>query len=118
MLFRSLALDEHGNVKGGIRNPYVDVPASKLGVPNSGAEPPIKNPHPFIAARGEAAQDQLCGLANYQIDLAAEQLRKLYKDKKTYQARVQQRYDELVKEGWALPVYRPVVLADAAAVQF
>jgi hypothetical protein len=113
-----LALDEIGNVKGGIRNPYVDVPFAKYGVPNSGAQPPIKNPHPFIAARGEAAQDQLCGLANYQIDLSAEHMRRLYKDKKTYQARVQQRYDDLVKEGWALPVYRPVVLADAAAVQF
>lgn len=113
-----LALDELGNVKGGIRNPYVDVPSAKFGVPNSGAEPPIKNPHPFIAARGEAAQNQLCGLANYQINFTPEQLKKLYKDKKTYQARVLQRYDELVKEGWALPVYRPVVVEDAARVSF
>ena len=113
-----LALDESGNVKGGIRNPYVDVPTAKFGVPNSGAEPPIKNPHPFIAARGEAAQNQLCGLANYQINFNEAQLKKLYKDRKTYQARVQQRYDELVKDGWALPVYRSVVLADAAKVTF
>jgi hypothetical protein len=113
-----LALDDAGNVKGGIRNPYVDVPAAKFGVPNSGAEPPIKNPHPFIAARGEAAQNQLCGLANYQINFNEAQLKKLYKDRKTYQARVQQRYDDLVKDGWALPVYRSVVLADAARVTF
>jgi hypothetical protein len=113
-----LALDEWGNVKGGIRNPYVDVPAAKFGVPNSGAEPPIKNPHPFIAARGEAAQNQLCGLANYQINFTPDQLKKLYKDKKTYQAKVLQRYDELVKDGWALPVYRPVVAEDAAKVTF
>jgi len=113
-----LALDEWGNVKGGIRNPYVDVPTAKFGVPNSGAEPPIKNPHPFIAARGEAAQNQLCGLANYQLDFPQAQLRKLYKDSKTYQARVQQRYDELMKAGWALPVYRSVVLGDAAKVMF
>jgi len=113
-----LALDEFGNVKGGIRTPYVDVPAAKFGVPNSGSEPPIKNPHPFIAARGEAAQNQLCGLANYQINMTPEQLKKLYKDKKTYVAKVTQRYDELVKEGWALPVYRSVVLEDAAKVQF
>jgi hypothetical protein len=112
------ALDEFGNVKGGIRNPYVDVPTATFGVPNSGAEPPIKNPHPFIAARGEAAQNQLCGLANYQLDFTPDRLRMLYKDKKTYQARVQQRYDELMKQGWALPVYRPVVLADAAKVAF
>jgi hypothetical protein len=113
-----LALDDWGNVKGGIRDPYVDVPAAKFGVPNSGSEPPIKNPHPFIAARGEAAQNQLCGLANYQINFTPEQLKTLYKDKKTYEAKVLQRYDELVKEGWALPVYRPVVVEDAARVIF
>jgi len=113
-----LALDEAGNVKGGIHTTYVDVPAAKFGVPNSGAEPPIKNPHPFIAARGEAAQNQLCGLANYQIDFTADQLRKLYKDKKTYQAKVLQRYDELTKEGWALPVYRSVIAEDAVKVSF
>jgi Alpha/beta hydrolase domain len=112
------ALDEWGNVKGGVRNPYVDVPAARFGVPNSGAEPPIKNPHPFIAARGEAAQNQLCGLANYQINFTPEQLKKLYKDKKTYQAKVLLRYDELVNEGWALPVYRSVVQEDSANVTF
>jgi hypothetical protein len=84
-------------VKGGIRNPYVDVPVKSYHIPNSGAEPPIKNPHPFIAARGEAAQNQLCGLANYEVPLTAAQLKKLYKDNKDYQNKVQQRYDELVK---------------------
>ena len=113
-----MVLDEYGNVKGGIRNPYVDVPTKKIGVPNSGAVPPIKNPHPFIAARGEAAQDQLCGLANYELAFSPEQLKKLYKDKKDYQTKVQQRYDELMKQGWALPVYRSVVLGDAAKVNF
>jgi len=113
-----MALDEFKNVKGGIRTTYVDVPTSTIGVPNSGSEPPIKNPHPFIAARGEAAQNQLCGLANYQIAFTPAQLKKLYKDKKDYQARVQQRYDELMKQGWALPVYRSVVLGDAANVNF
>jgi hypothetical protein len=113
-----MALDEFGNVKGGIRTTYVDVPTSKIGVPNSGAEPPIKNPHPFIAARGEAAQNQLCSLANYQIAFTPAQLKKMYKDRKDYQAKVQQRYDELMKQGWALPVYRSVVLGDAAKVEF
>jgi hypothetical protein len=115
-----LALDEFGNVKGGIRNPYVDVPVKSYRVPNRGADPPIKNPHPFIAARGEAAQNQLCGLANYEVALTSEQLKKLYKDRKDYQTRVQQRYDELVKQGWALalPMLRSVVLNDAAQVSF
>ena len=64
------------------------------------------------------AQNQLCGLANYQINMTPEQLKKLYKDKKTYIAKVAQRYDELVNEGWALPVYRSVVLEDAGKVVF
>jgi len=115
-----LALDEFGNVKGGIRNPYVDVPVKSYHVPNAGADPPIKNPHPFIAARGEAAQSQLCGLSNYEMPLAAAQLRNLYKNKKDYQTKVQQRYDELVKQGWALPLpmLRDVVIGDAAKVSF
>ena len=115
-----MALDEYGNVKGGIRNPYVDVPVKSYHVPNSGAEPPIKDPHPFIKARGEAAQNQLCGLANYEVPLSSEQLKKLYKDKKDYQTRVQRRYDELVTQGWALPLsmLREVVLGDAAKVRF
>src|SRR5437867_10449906 len=115
-----MALDENGNVRGGIRTPYVDVPTKKIGVPNSGSEPPIKNPHPFIAARGEAAQNQLCQLANYEVPLTAAQLKKLYRDKKDYQAKVQQRYDDLVKQRWALPLpmLRDVVLGDAAKVSF
>jgi len=114
------ALDEFGNVKGGIRNPYVDVPIKSYHVPNAGSDPPIKNPHPFLAARGEAAQAQLCGLANYELPLTAAQLKKLYRDKKDYQSKVAQRYDELVKEGWALslPMLRDVVIGDAAKASF
>src|SRR4030095_10155308 len=115
-----LALDEFGNVKGGIRNPYVDVPAKSYHVPNSGAVPPIPNAHPFVAVRGVDAQNQLCGLANYEVALTGAQLKKLYKDKKDYQSKVQQRYDELVKQGWALPLpmLRDVVIGDAAKVTF
>jgi hypothetical protein len=115
-----LALDEFGNVKGGIRNPYVDVPVKSYHVPNSGAQPPIKNPHPFIAARGEAAQNQLCGLANYEKPLTPEQTKKLYRNAGEYRTRVQQRYDDLVKQGWALslPMLRDVVINDAAKVTF
>ena len=41
-----MALDEFGNAKGGIRNPYVDVPTKKIGVRNEGAVPPINNAAP------------------------------------------------------------------------
>ena len=113
-----MALDEHGNPRGGIRNTYADVPAKKYGVRNAGAVPPIPNAHPFVAVRGPEAQNQLCGLAGYEADMTAPQLKKMYRDRKDYQTRVARRYDELTKQGWALPVYRDIVLADAAAIAF
>ena len=35
-----MALDDHGNSRGGIRNPYVDLPTTKLGVRNEAADLP------------------------------------------------------------------------------
>jgi hypothetical protein len=116
-----LALDEFGNVRGGIRNTYVDVPAKSFHVPNEGADPRISNPNHFIAARRINGQDpdaQLCGLGNFETALSRDQLKKLYKNPKDYYNKVAQRYDQLVKEGWALPVYRDMVLAEAARVTF
>jgi hypothetical protein len=113
-----LALDEFGNVKGGIRNTYVDIPVKSFHVPNEGADPPVANANPWIANRGVQGVNQLCGLSNYEIALTKEQLKKLYKDSKDYQNKVARRYDELVKQGWALPVYREMVLAEAARVSF
>ncbi len=113
-----LALDEFGNVKGGIRNTYVDVPTKSYHVPNEGAEPPVANANPWIANRGAQGINQLCGLSNYEIALSKDQLKKLYKDSKDYQNKVARRFDELVKQGWALPVYKDMVLAEAARVSF
>jgi hypothetical protein len=113
-----MALDEFGNPRGGIRSPYVDVPAKKYAVRNEGASPPIPNAHPFVAARPVEAQNQLCGLAGYEADLTAAQLKKLYRDKRDYQTKVARSYDDLMKKGWALPVYREIVLADAAKINF
>jgi len=113
-----MALDEHGNPRGGIRNTYADVPVKKYAVRNAGAVPPIPDAHPFVAVRGPDAQNQLCGLAGYEADMPVDQLRRLYRNTRDYQARVARRYDELAKQGWALPVYRDIVLADAAAVKF
>jgi len=113
-----MALDRSGNARGGIRNPYVDVPVKKYGVRNEGASPPIANAHPFVAVRDEAARNQLCGLAGYESALTPQQLRTLHGSKEKYRAKVVQRLDELTQQGWSLPVYRDVVLADAAAIEF
>jgi hypothetical protein len=96
----------------------VDVPAKKYSVRNEGAVPPIQNAHPFVASRGEAAQAQLCGLAGYEVAMTPAQLKTLHKDAKTYRAKVERRVDELTRQGWSLPVYRDLILADAATVQF
>jgi hypothetical protein len=115
------ALDESGNVKGGIRNTYVDVPAKSYHVPDEAAEPRIPNPNHFIAERRTNGQDpdaQLCGLGNFEMAISKDQLKKLYKNPKDYSNKVAQRYDELVKEGWALPVYKEMVLAEAMLVTF
>ena len=113
-----MALDVHGNAIGGIRNPYVDVPTKKISVRNEGADPPIPDAHPFVGARGPQAQNQLCGLAGYEIAFSQGELKELYGDARNYRAKVEQSYDQQVREGWALPVYKEVIMADAAEVEF
>jgi len=117
-----LALDEFGNVKGGIRSTYVDVPVKSYHTPDEAAEPRIPNPNHFIAERrgpgGPDPDAQLCGLGNFEAPLSKEQLKKLYKSPKDYYTKVAQRFEELVKAGWALPVYRDFVLTEAKQVTF
>jgi hypothetical protein len=38
----------------------------------------------------------------------------LYKNKNDYQSKVEKRLNALIKEGWFLPVYKDLVLADAS----
>jgi len=114
----SMVLDEHGNPRGGIRNPYVDVPTAKYAVPNEGAVPLIPNPSAYIAARGQQAANQMCNLSAYQIEIPKAKLKQLYGSKQNYRKKVEARLTELEKAGWSLPVYREMILADAAKVDF
>jgi hypothetical protein len=95
-----LALDEHGNARGGIRNVWVDVPIATYGVFGKGKTP---------------AQDRLCQLGGTEVPLPEASLRKLYRSKQQYVDRVSQRLKELITTGWFLPEYVDAVLADAAA---
>jgi hypothetical protein len=113
-----MALDAKGNAKGGIRNPYVDVPVAKFSVRNEAAATPVPNPSPWIVAHGAGAPAQMCGLAGYEIPMSKDDLRKAYTDKKHYQDLVKKKLDELEKAGWSLPVYRDLILGDAAKVEF
>jgi len=59
-----LALDEHGNAKGGIRNVWVDVPIATNGVNGKGKTP---------------QQDRLCQLGGTKVPLPDDVLKKLYR---------------------------------------
>ena len=111
-----LALDANGNAKGGVRNPYVDVPVYRYVAPNEGAMPPIPNPSPMVAGRGANGAGFFCGIGGYQLPVTKEQTQALYKNKKDYQTKVEQRTNQLIKDGWLSPVYKDLILADAAKV--
>jgi hypothetical protein len=113
-----LVLDEHGNPRGGIRNPYVDVPTAKYVPRATAAAPLIGSPSAYIAARGEQAASQMCGLGSYQVALDAARLKQIHGNKRNYAMRVERRVAELEKAGWSLPIYRDWILADAAKVSF
>ena len=97
-----LALDEHGNAKGGIRNIWVDVPIATYGVFGKGKT---------------QQQDRLCQLAGTKVPLADDVLRRLYRGSADYVARVEQRLKQLMNDGWFLPEYADMVRTDARAVQ-
>jgi len=102
----SFVLDANGNVKGGVRSTYVDVPMAKYSAPN--------NADPKPGTR----DDFYCSIAGVQQDFSAEQMKTLYKDHAAYQKRVKQRLDELTKAGWFLPDYASQVTGDAEKVHF
>jgi hypothetical protein len=94
-----LALDANGNVKGGVRNTYVDVPAAMYGVPNA------------------PANVFLCAIAGWRVPYNEETLRDLYGNKGGYISRLNRRLMELVREGWMLPEYAEDVRADAQSIE-
>lgn len=99
-----LALDEHGNARGGVRNTYVDVPIAKYGVPNRS--------EPVPGTRN----DFYCSIAGYEVRLPDETLRSLYRDARDYRDKVDARLRELIDAGWFLPNYADQVTANAMAV--
>ena len=113
-----MVLDEHGNPRGGIRNPYVDVPVVKYSLRPPAISPVISNGSPYIASGGQQAANQMCGLSGAQTAFAGEKLKQLYKTKKNYVSLVEKRLTELEKQGWSLPVYREMILGDAAKINF
>ena len=60
----------------------------------------------------------MCNLSASQLALSKDELKKRYKNKKNYVSMVERRVNELEKAGWSLQVYRELILADAAKVDF
>jgi hypothetical protein len=108
-----MALDTHGNVRGGIRTTYVDVPLKKYGVPNEPNPQPIPNPSTHVAGRQDGAAFY-CRIAGYETPLPDEQIKLLYRNKQDYVQKVERRVNELIAQGWFVPAYKNLVLADAA----
>jgi len=108
-----LALDANGNPKGGVRNTYVDVPVNRYVSPNEPNAMPIPNPSPLTSA---ASVQLFCSIAGYEVPLTHERVKPLYKDKKDYQSKVEQRMNQLIKDGWLSPAYKDLILADAVKV--
>jgi hypothetical protein len=113
-----MVLDEHGNPRGGIRNPYVDVPTVKYSISPPAIRPVIPNGAPYIAQGGQQAADLMCRLSGAQTPFTPAKLREVYKTKRNYVSQVEKRLTELEKAGWSLPVYRELILADANKVNF
>ena len=113
-----MALDEHGNPRGGIRTTYVDVPTSTYTIRPAAATPLIPNANAWIASRGQQGANQMCGLSTAQLPFAADTLKALYKNRRAYVKAVETRLIALEKAGWSLPLYRDMILGDAAKVAF
>jgi hypothetical protein len=97
-----LALDAHGNAKGGVPSTYVDVPVAQYGVPNAGAT---------------TAANFNCSIAGWRVAFGEDTLRMLYKNQGSYLSQLNRRLMELVREGWVLPEYAEDIRNDAKAIE-
>ncbi len=113
-----MTLDEHGNPRGGIRTAYVDVPVATYGLRPTAVSPVIPNASAYIAAGGQQAANQMCGLSGTQVPFAADKLKALYSSPRNYRSQFEKRVKELEQAGWSLPVYRDLILGDAEKVPF
>ena len=113
-----MTLDEHGNPRGGIRTPYVDVPVAKYGLRPPATTPVIPNASAYVSAGGQQAANQMCGLSGTQVPIESGRLKELYKTPKNYASLFEKRVKDLEQAGWSLRVYRDWLVSDAKKVTF
>jgi hypothetical protein len=96
----ALALDDHGNVIGGVRTPAVDVPVSTL----SGAAPP--------------GTSEICSLFGQTTPFSQNMLTSLYHNKSNYLASYKVSLDKAIESGFILSADRAELLAQAEQAEF
>lgn len=112
-----MVLDEVGNARGGIRNPYVDVPTAKIIAGNVGTAPAPQGP-PAAGQIPRMGPSLLCNLSAYVEPLSAAQLKARYGTPANYVRQFEAKLNEAEKAGWSLPVFHDLIMADAKAVTF
>ncbi len=90
----TLALDEFGNAKGGLRTPYVDVPTMRYGA--------------YMDGPG------ICELWGYQVPLSPIVLKRLYPTHASYMAKMKVRTQSAVEERWITAEDAQSILDEAA----
>jgi hypothetical protein len=75
-----VALDEHGNAKGGVRSTYLDLPVFTFTIPNSGPG--------------------LCSQTGWTTPFSKAKMAALYRNHGGYVSRIQHRLQQLEEEGW------------------
>ena len=101
-----MVLDEHGNPVGGIRNSYVDVPVAQYVAGNT------------LSPGQDEEMSVVCRLSVYEVPFSKAKLRQLYGSKANYLRQVDENLDKLEAQGWSLPVYHDLIMADAEAIEF
>jgi hypothetical protein len=113
-----MALDENANPIGGIRSPYVDVPVASYHAVNVAADPLPAEVSDYVRANPGMGANIMCRLSAYQLPFADDKLQDLYGSPRAYRRAFEARLNELEAEGWSLPLYHDLIMADAEAVSF
>lgn len=90
-------LDEFGNVKGGIRSPFVDVPTSTW--------------------YGNSTGESFCRIAGHEVPFEAQRLEKLYPDNSVYEQAVAKDVCALVLQRWIVRADSETLIKEAKSAK-
>jgi hypothetical protein len=109
----AIVLDAYGNAKGGVRNPYVDVPVAQYGVPNAAT-----GNRANVQINGQQPASFYCGIAGFEFPMKTSDVAQRYLTPANYRKQVNQSLKDATKAGWFLPVYSKQVESDAMKIDF